>query len=366
MSNLEIQEKITNVENLLKNELCSILNLKDSTENDKQYLMHSLETLSNNFNTENIIEEPHMLPQLFKSLNDSLAKINSNLLIMKDLENSINSILFTLSLQRANETLNIDEIERQLNLYNLKKMETKTDILNNNTYAQKFIASTKPIIATLTDNIENSKENLIKEFREKQNAKTEEAKVDESASNCIVENDVSTKETKISEFNTSITNESDNSNISEVTEVLYKPYKIQENDTLLISEKQEKVYLPYTLSELAEYTKDTEKSLEDVIRENFVISLNTFKNPTVSRFKETYHLAKNKSQCSTFKSFNFAFEVMFKRSVNPAIIVACKNADELKDYLTCLKEQKLDLFKAFKIKYEINPMKVGKIENTLF
>ena len=149
MSNLEIQEKITNVENLLKNELCSILNLKDSTENDKQYLMHSLETLSNNFNTENIIEEPHMLPQLFKSLNDSLAKINSNLLIMKDLENSINSILFTLSLQQANETLNIDEIERQLNLYNLKKMETKTDILNNNTYAQKFIASTKPIIATL-------------------------------------------------------------------------------------------------------------------------------------------------------------------------------------------------------------------------
>jgi len=335
MSNLEIQEKITNVENLLKNEMCSILKLKDSTENDKKYLMNSLETLSNNFNAENIIEEAHMLPQLFKSLNDSLAKVNSNLLIMKDLENTINSILFAISLQKSNETLNTDDLEHQLNLYNLKKMETKTDILNNNAYIQKFITSTKPIITTLTDNIKNSKENLIKEFKEKQKA----------------ENTVET--TNNSEINTSI-----NSDIAEVNEVLYKPYKVQENDTLLISEKQEKVYLPYTLSELAEYTKDTEKSLEDVIRENFVISLNTFKNPTISRFKETYNLAKNKSNYSSFKSLNFAFEVMFKRSVNPAIVVACKNVDELKDYLTCLKEQKLDLFKAFKIKYEINPMKV--------
>lgn len=346
MSNLEIQEKITNVENLLKNEMCSILKLKDSTENDKKYLMNSLETLSNNFNAENIIEEAHMLPQLFKSLNDSLAKINSNLLIMKDLENTINSILFAISLQKSNETLNIEDLEYQLNLYNLKKMETKTDILNNNAYIQKFITSTKPIITTLTDNIKSSKENLIKEFKEKQKVENE------------IKETIETNIVKTSEISISTTSKTADSNSSETNEVLYKPYKVKENDTLLISEKQEKVYLPYTLSELAEYTKDTEKSLEDVIRENFVISLNTFKNPTVSRFKETYNLAKNKSNYSSIKSLNFAFEVMFKRSLNPAIIVACKNADELKDYLTCLKEQKLDLFKAFKIKYEINPMKI--------
>jgi len=369
MSNLEIQEKITNVENLLKNEMYSILKLKDSTETEKNYLMNSLETLSNNFNTENIIEEANMLPQLFKSLNDSLAKINSNLLIMKDLENTINSILFTISLQKSNETLNIEDLEQQLNLYNLKKMETKTDILNNNVYIQKFIASTRPIITTLTDNIKNSKENLIKEFKEKQQAKSEVKEPIEIANTSITDENILTnipvteeinsiENTTIYENNTSTNNDTIDTNTSEINEVLYKPYKIQENDTLLISEKQEKIYLPYTLSELAEYTKDTEKSFEDVIRENFVISLNTFKNPTISRFKETYNLAKNKSNYSSFKSFNFAFEVMFKRSVNPAIIVACKNADELKDYLTCLKEQKLDLFKAFKIKYEINPMKI--------
>ena len=49
---------------------------------------------------------------------------------------------------------------------------------------------------------------------------------------------------------------------------------------------------------------------------------------------------------------------MFKRNLNPAIIVACKNVDELNDYLNCLEEQKLDKFKAFKIKYEMNPMKI--------
>ena len=141
-------------------------------------------------------------------------------------------------------------------------------------------------------------------------------------------------------------------------DILYKPYKIQENNTLLISEKQEKIFLPYTLSDLSKYTIDTEKSLEDIVRENFIIPLHTFRNPTISRFKETYNLARNKSNYSLFKSFNFAVEVMFKRNLNPAIIVACKNIDELKDYLNCLKEQKLDAFKAFNIKYEMNPMKI--------
>ena len=328
MSNFEIQEKITKVENLLKHELLTITQLKDSTEENKKYLMDTLETLSNNFHTDCIIEEANLLPQLFKSLNDTLTKVNSNLLIMKDLENNINSILFAISMQLSNDALNIDDLNNQLNLYNLKKMETKTDILNNTTYVQKFIESSRPIVDTLTDNIKNSKEYIIKEFKAKRN----EIKTD----------------------------------TTEVENVLYKPYKIQENDTLLISEKQEKIYLPYTLSDLAQYTQDTDKSLEDVVRENFVISLKSFKNPTISRFKEAYNLAKNKSNCSNFKSFNFAMEVIFKRSLNPAIIVACKNTGELKDYLSCLKEENLDLFKPFKIKYEMNPMKISKINTTLF
>lgn len=330
MLGVKVQEKILNVENMLKNELENINNLKKSTEDNKKYLMESLEIMSKNLNAENIIEESCMLPQLLKTLNDSIDKSNKNLTILKDLENSINSILFTISMQTSNENINEEDISNQLNLYNLKKMENKNEILNNTTYVDKFINSSKPIINTLNDEASNFKENIIREFKEKRKEDNENKVV-----NSINIDGGNPKE-----------------------DVLYKPYKIQENNTLLISEKQEKIFLPYTLSDLSKYTVDTEKSLEDIVRENFIISLHTFRNPTISRFKETYNLAKNKSNYSLLKSFNFAVEVMFKRNLNPAIIVACKNIEELNDYLNCLKEQKLDAFKVFKIKYEMNPMKI--------
>ena len=100
----------------------------------------------------------------FKTLNDSLAKVDSNLIILKNLENSINSILFSISLQYSTNTIDLDELDKQLNLYNLKKMESKNDILNNSTYVERFISSAKPIINDLTETIDNSKENIIKQF----------------------------------------------------------------------------------------------------------------------------------------------------------------------------------------------------------
>ena len=47
--------------------------------------------------------------------------------------------------------------------------------------------------------------------------------------------------------------------ITKKDSILYKPYKINENDTLLISEKQEKVFLPYSLQDLVQFTKDSDK-----------------------------------------------------------------------------------------------------------
>ncbi len=358
MLNNEMLEKVTNVENLLKEELSTINNMKNSTNDNKDYLMNALEKLSNNFSSDNIIEESYMLPQLFKTLNEALSKVNSNLLIYKDLENSINSILFSISMQHSNEIINIEDIEKQLSLYNLKKMESKNSIINNSTYVEKFISSSKMIIEELDENVENSKENIIKQFKENRE-NTLKAQEKNTVSTFNIGNDTPTN------GNVLINKESENNksdNISKTnennTDVLYKPYKISENDTLLISEKQQKIFLPYTLAELSTYTNSSEKSIEDVVEESFTLSITKFKNPTVSRFKESYNLAKNKSGYSILKSFNFAVEIMFKYSLNPAIIVACKNVEELKEYLTCLKEQKLDLFKPFKIRYEINPMKI--------
>lgn len=378
----DAENKIANVEGLLKGELATVTSLKCSTEDSKSYLMNTLEKLSSNFSSDDIVEDAHMLPQFFKTLNDSLAKVDSNLIILKNLENSINSILFSISLQYSTNTIDLDELDKQLNLYNLKKMESKNDILNNSTYVERFISSAKPIINDLTETIDNSKENIIKQFKEnRDNAAGKMSDIDTSNVNTIsvesfdkksvVNEEYSVRECNNNEFdnyecNNKETNDNElnnnsnsyDSNNNKKDSILYKPYKINENDTLLISEKQEKVFLPYSLQDLVQFTKDSDKSVEDVIRENFIIPISTFKNPTISRFKEAFNLAKNKSKCSLLKSFNFAVEIMFKYSLNPAIIVACKNVDELKDYLNCLKEQKLDLFKAFKIKYEINPMKI--------
>lgn len=382
----DTKNKIANVEGLLKGELATVTSLKCSTEDSKSYLMNTLEKLSSNFSSDDIVEDAHMLPQFFKTLNDSLAKVDSNLIILKDLENSINSILFSISLQYSTNTIDLDELDKQLNLYNLKKMESKNDILNNSTYVERFISSAKPIINDLTETIDNSKENIIKQFKEnRDNAVDKTPAIDTSNTNEITaekldcktiviekcdNNECNSNESVSNEFNNNDSSNklngnefindsnSHDSNNNKKDSILYKPYKINENDTLLISEKQEKVFLPYSLQDLAQFTKDADKSVEDVIRENFIIPISTFKNPTISRFKEAFNLAKNKSKCSLLKSFNFAVEIMFKYSLNPAIIVACKNVDELKDYLNCLKEQKLDLFKAFKIKYEINPMKI--------
>lgn len=351
MMNNEVMEKITNVENLLKEELSSINNMKNTTKDNKGYLMDTLEKLSNNFSRDNIIEESYMLPQLFKTLNDALAKVNSNLLILNDLENSLNSILFSVSMQCSNNIANIEDVERQISLYNAKKMEVKNDIINNSTYVDKFILSSKAVLEEITENIENSKENIVKKFKENRNANS--MNIGENLENINNSNSIAKEDKENRTVNSSNINNKETD-----TDVLYKPYKISENDTLLISEKQQKIFLPYTLAELSNYTVSENKSVEDVVEENFTISISKFKNPTVSRFKEAYNLAKNKSGYSMLKSFNFAVEIMFKYSLNPAIIVACKNVEELKEYLNCLKEQKLDLFKPFKIRYEINPMKI--------
>ena len=50
---------------------------------------------------------------------------------------------------------------------------------------------------------------------------------------------------------------------------------------------------------------------------------------------------------------------MFKYELNPIIICACRNLDELDIYLDCLEENELYDFKCFDINFEIMP-KISK------
>ena len=132
-----------------------------------------------------------------------------------------------------------------------------------------------------------------------------------------------------------------------------------DNDTLLISEIQNKVVLPYkikavekALSENSQY-----KTIEDVINLEYTLPLDKYKNSTKSRFKEAYNLMRKKEKASIFDSLSLATEVTFNNLLNPAIITACQNLDQLDVYLDCLSSNKLDKFNYFKVKYEILPKK---------
>ena len=93
-------------------------------------------------------------------------------------------------------------------------------------------------------------------------------------------------------------------------------------------------------------------SIQDIIGKEYTVPLKNFKNHAISRFKETYNLAKNKSGFSVLKSLSLANELLFASNVDPVIIRACKNINELYIYLSCLEDNILNEFRCFKIVYE--------------
>ena len=145
-------------------------------------------------------------------------------------------------------------------------------------------------------------------------------------------------------------------------EIFKHRFKECEGDqlTLLISEKDQKAYLPYLYSDIQKIYKektDLYHNLQQVVEDIYIIPLEKFKNSFFSRFRETYNLMRYKEKTSIFEAFDFSLELMFKYDLNPIIISACKNLDELNLYLTCLENNNLNKFNCFKIIFEIMPKK---------
>ena len=65
---------------------------------------------------------------------------------------------------------------------------------------------------------------------------------------------------------------------------------------------------------------------------------------------------RNKEKASLYKSFDLGIELMWNSLLNPAVITACKNLDELDIYLDYLDSNEIEKFKIFDVKYEIAPM----------
>ena len=117
-------------------------------------------------------------------------------------------------------------------------------------------------------------------------------------------------------------------------------------------------YLPYKYREAEKIYKESNGkfiSTREVIDTIFTVPLDRFKNASFSRFRETFNLVRHKEKKSLMFALDLAMELMFKYELNPIIIAACKNLDELDIYIDCLEENELFDFPFFKINFEINP-----------
>ena len=131
-----------------------------------------------------------------------------------------------------------------------------------------------------------------------------------------------------------------------------------DRNILLVSEKDQKAYLPYFISDIEKIYKNSNKkysSYQDVIESLYIVPLNRFKNASISRFRETLNLILHKENLSIIKALDLALELMFQYKLNPIIIAACRNLDELDLYLDCLEEDELFDFDCFEIRFEVAP-----------
>lgn len=148
------------------------------------------------------------------------------------------------------------------------------------------------------------------------------------------------------------------------TDIDLEPY---DHNLLIISEKEQKAYLPFFYSEVERIFKNSNyayPTLQNVVDDLYVLDLNRFKNSAIARFRESFHLIRNKEKDSLAKAFDLGLELMFKSELNPIIIAACRNLDELDIYLDCLEKNELHDFTCFAIKFEMMPQVIKNKKNT--
>ncbi len=146
-------------------------------------------------------------------------------------------------------------------------------------------------------------------------------------------------------------------------DVELEPY---DNNTLVVSEKEQKAYLPFFYSKVKEIyqnSKNIYETLQDVVDNFSVISLDKFKNSAISRFRESFYLVRNKENGSVSKAIDLGLELMFKYELSPIIIAGCRNLEELDIYLDCLEENEVQDFPCFEIKFEVMPQLSRNLKN---
>lgn len=150
-------------------------------------------------------------------------------------------------------------------------------------------------------------------------------------------------------------------NLVENTSKIDVEIEPRDNNVLIVSEKDQKAYLPFFYKDIKNIYKNSNnkyETMQDVVDSIYIVPLQRFKNSSIARFRESYYLIKNKEKGSFTKALDLGLELMFRYDLNPIVIAACRNLDELDIYLDCLEENELQDFSCFEIKFEVMPQLV--------
>ncbi len=317
-----------------KDELENILDIQNSKKNEIIQSIYDSDTYSQNreiyqqviLKVQEIME--HNISAL-KALIDDLKVLNMavvRLVVDKSTQDKYQSQDLTQTIHYIKDK--VDEFQK------------KERILN------KVMKKDEKTIVSYLKNPYSIEESLIKPLKcdEIESSATIDGKINEiNSSNCAInESKIRRRQGSAISFDGSIGNEQ----------------QVEENDTLLISEREGKVYLPYKVVDLEKYISSYPNEYEnyqDVISREFVLPLEIFmKNQTLSRFKETYELIRNREFKSMVKAVRYSTKLMFRYELNPAIIAACKSQKELELYLNCMQNNSLEDFDCFNIKFDLN------------
>ena len=338
ISNFTIDKSIIN------NEITVLNNILAQQRQLKKTLLLYLEKISEVLYNATDIEDTNSLISCLNSIKKSFENIKNNI-------NELNELKLYLEKISKLDTFNPAYFEK----YNNKFLTLFEKISDDNIFYYSFIESVlkymKIILPEKDFDSKFSKSDLQPSSNKLDNTtphnnNNNNNDVDNQSLNKIDDSKkLETTNTEISKINL------ENNNQDSVVDIQNQTFL---EHTLLICEKQGFAVLPYSVMELENcFSNNPEKysSIQDIINKEYTISLKNYKNVASARFRETFNLAKNKCHLSFIKSFNLANELFFNSNLNPLIITACKNMDELDIYLSCLDDNILDKFKCFNILY---------------
>lgn len=371
---------------IVNNQLSVLNNTLASQRQTKKTLLSYLEKFSDamyeNFNSDNtdsllsLINEAHSIFECIKS------NIYKTIELKTFLENIYNSdFLNTIDTEKFNKEFNelLDNISKTNSSYltfmNNYEAFIKPVSIDKNEEIENIIledsASSEEIEIdylnqdeeeSLFETVNNSNtitEDITTEISTQKNSNENNSALDleENIQETIQENLAETPNENISNEETletveiqktiTIIDEPEEEHFEETTTQIDLPEK-----ELIINKKLGIAILPYSIPDLDElFLNDPEKysSIQDIIDQEYTVKLKDFENSSITRYKEAFKLAKDKSNYTFSQAANFAKIFLIENEITSLIIASCKNVEELEFYIECLNNNKLNDFHCFKI-----------------